>query len=269
MKARKIVDKLLEADSVDPKSFISKIPTFSGMLPEDILQHMPVEFQNAHARGESAEWEDPHVGERDWWPSFDDDDETWSEILYYQNYRTEGGVLYEVVMDCDKDGNHDYVTEAEVGTPEQVEQDKTYGTPGYFSALDQYYGYVADTGNDQLGYLNVSKPAVPPDDEWLVAFVDDGGRPKFSRARHLGQNPPAVPTNDLNSLPPGVREYCLLDANGNTEATWEDIRNEGEVKGNETVVRVKIGGAPAQPANPDVVKKAARKAQKENRKYMK
>lgn len=148
-----------------PKSFFQKGHIHrmaGGQAAQDILQYMPDEFRRAFAAGKSAEWENPHAGEYDWWPSYDDDNDDeddptsnpWTEYVYYWDYRTEGHKLYGVLMSGDRDGNHDAQDEAEVGTPEYERMEKEYGSEEWQKAMNRYYQWVVEHRRDPLGYAN-------------------------------------------------------------------------------------------------------------------
>jgi hypothetical protein len=196
---------------------------------EGFLEHAPDKFVNAYRNGLEAEWEPFDGLDTDWWPSYDDDDEVWKDYdTYVFQYRTEGGKLYEVVMSCDKDGNWDFASEAEFGTPEQKQQAKDYGLDGWIAAMRSYYEWVVENGKDPLDYLRVGRQNTA-EDKWLVGFVESNGRARFAQARHIGQNPPERPTTDFTGLPQEVKDYCVTDETLHVQdMTWDEVKAASE-----------------------------------------
>lgn len=223
-----------------PKSFFQKkhIHRMGNQSAEQILSYMPEEFVRAHRRGETAEWENPYTGDYDWWPSYDDDNDSWTQYLYYWDYRTEGGKLYGTVMVGDRDGNHDVNDEAEVGTEEYQRLEKEYGTDAWQAAMNDYYRWVVEHRKDPLGYIHI--PTREVEKKWIVAFAWDEAASalKLDAIRRVGIDPPPSPpamsaAQALASQDPDVKaalDYCLINQDGEAGVEEEDIIKAGATK---------------------------------------
>lgn len=206
---------------------------------DEILQYMPPEFVRAYQMGEQAEWENPHPDAYDWQPVYDDDldDEDdpesnpFREVTYYPEYRTEGGKIFEVWKSVDKDGDHDYEDEAEVGTPDADRLQKIYGPDGYFDEMKRYWEWVVARRRDPLGYIFT--PTVEVEKKWIASFARDGERLRCTAIRRLGVGKGKVDLAKALELAQQDEdwkkaiEYLMLDAQGYTEADMEDIIREG------------------------------------------
>jgi hypothetical protein len=228
--------QLIEA--ISPKKFILKMNQggTGGEEVEEILRHLPRSFQIAHRRGREATWENPHPDEYDWTPIYNGD--TWTEVCYYPDYSTEDGVLELIYREVDRDGNCDFADSAPVGSREAAQMEREYSYAGWSEHMKRYWTWVIDHGEDPLDYVII--PTQPTTDTWLIAFTNDNGRPKFARAKRLGQNPPEVASPDRARLPKAVEEYCFLSQDGHMDGlTWDElIAVEGvNVQGEEAVVR--------------------------------
>ncbi len=200
---------------------------------DELLDFMPPEFISAWQSGEMAEWENPHPDAYDWMPEYDDDDDTWHETTYYPNYRTEGRKLFKVMMSVDRDGDHEYGDEAEVGTEEEKRMDAIYGVEGWFNAMRQYWKWVIMNGTDPLRYLHA--PMVEVTKRWIASFARDGDRLKLTAMRRLGQKPAAVKVSAEQAILNAQKdddwkqalEFLFVDDQGYTQATEQQIIEHG------------------------------------------
>jgi len=218
------------------KTLISPGKLESGTEIGQVLEYMPDSFVAAYRAGRYARWNNPYVADFDWWPTFDDDrdDDGWYEVFYYWEYETSEGKLFGIVMEGDHDGNHDVHSEAEVGTPEYRKLVEDYGVTGWTNAMLEYWNWVRDHGSDPLGYVIL--PTREVEKKWVAGFVKDGTRLKLSAVRQLVPNPPSPPAVPAEEAIAKAKddpawkqalEYLLLDANGYTEASIQEVEKEG------------------------------------------
>lgn len=224
-----------------PKHFFKHHLHQVGIHPrvQEILEYLPEEFNQAFQAGQEAHWENQHVGDYDWWPDYDDELDTdapdanpWvGKVIYYFDYRTENRKLYGVAMRGDMDGNHDALDEAEVGTPKLDNLEEEYSISAWLKVMRSYWEWVVAHGRDPLGFISIPQREVAK--KWIAGFVRDGKRLKLNALRRLGQTPPAPPipaAEAIASADPEVKkalEYCLVDAQGYTEATEEEALADG------------------------------------------
>lgn len=221
----------------DPKAVFKS--AISGSKPSDnpvvneVLEYMPQDFIDAFKTKKKAEWHNPHAADMDWWPTFDDDNDSWYQVIYYFNYYTENGKLYALSMEGDTDGNHDTLEDAEVGTQAYEDLVSCFRHEEHQRAMRQYWQWVAQRGEDPLNYLMV--PTHEVEKEFLVGFVKEGDKLKMVALRKLGQTPPAKPLSLEQATAAAAEdadvkkalEYCLLDPAGFTEATEEQVIADG------------------------------------------
>lgn len=234
MNALAIVNKLLEAEPDDFSPEAAKEYALGAedyliqKLPPEVaarIEYAPHEFKQAFFKKEDAEWDTSDMAaEADWWPSYDDDDDTWRKTAYYSEYRTEDGKLIQMVKEVDTDGNHDFVDEAEVGTPEWHQMLEPYAFYQWMEQNAKYSAWVVERGEDPLDFFMVSQTE-RYEREWLIGFTQAGDRARFWKAREVGVpggSPPA--TENPEDLPQEVRAYINIDANRiNQDATWPEI----------------------------------------------
>lgn len=235
----------------DPKAFFQRMISTGKAAAlgksaayAELLQYAPREFVRAFQQKQEADWEMDDFMFDDTWPSYDDDlaDEEgenanpWREYSYYFNYRTEGGNIYIVPMLVDSDGDHDGCgEEAEIGTPEAARVLKEYGTEGHDQAMLSYWEWVVEHERDPLGYVNNPQPRHDIKKSFIAGFVRDGERLKLWGIRNASSPPSPPPVlwpevwqkaqedADFKSM----MDWLLVDQNGYTEATEEQIVNEG------------------------------------------
>lgn len=227
-------------DLNDPKQFFkAKIAT--GELGRtdvnEVLAHLPKEFVDAYRNKRYARWENQYAAaDMDWRPDFDTDspEQPWSEVLWYFDYETDEGKLFVIAMQGDRDGNHDSLDSAEVGTPEGKELEEYYGSPGYFQAVKHYWEWVVETGRDPLGYVKL--PSREVEKKWIAGFIKEGERLKLVGVRRLAAEPPSPPMVTAEQAVAKAAEdpewkkaveYLLLDPQGYTEATEQEVLGEG------------------------------------------
>jgi hypothetical protein len=232
MKARCIVNRLLEADEDDfspeaAKDYalgaqdynIQKLPTEIA----SVLEYAPHEFVRAFFNKEESVWERDYL-DNEWWLSYDDDDGKWSKAAYYTEYRTENGSLIQGIYELDSDGERDFSDEAEVGTSVWRVMLEPYAYYQWAEANAAYSKWVAEHGEDPLDFFSV-KANLRVDRQWLIGFTQDGDRARFWKAREVGVpggSPPAI--NNPAQLPAEVQAYVNVDAEGiNQDATWTEI----------------------------------------------
>lgn len=223
-----LVNRLLEqsdTDDFDPeeaKSFALDAydNAIKNQPPEiaGVLENAPEYFVDAFLRKEDAEWETYPV-DNDWWPIPCDND-VWNKVSYYSDYRTEGGRLIQLFNEVDSDGDHNFVDEAEIGTPEWINLRDQFAYYKWLEANADYSEWVAEHGEDPLSFFNV-KATQRVSSVWLFGFVQDGERARFWKARKSGEQP----VNDLNQLPQEAKDYINVDDNGiNQDVTWQEIQ---------------------------------------------
>ena len=209
---------------------------------QDVLQYMPQEFKDAYLAKKFFEWEQDDVSFADEWPTYDDDDaeaghNPWSNKIYYFNYYTEDGKIYLMSMEIDRDGNREVCEDAEIGTPDAARIEKDYGHEGWKKQMITYWEWVREHGEDPLNYIHT--PTIETKQEWIVGFVQDGGKLHLAALRQLTDkkpSPPAVSWPEAKAkaaTDPAWKEavdYCLVNDEGVTEATEEDITKEGGTK---------------------------------------
>jgi len=198
-----------------------------------LLEYAPEDFRRAYYAKQTAEWDPDFAAEADWSPSPGDhyeDEETgeerveWWRTAYYPVYRTEDGKIYEEVHSVDGDGNHEYEVEAEVGTDEWRRQQRDwYQAPQRL--WKDYWEYVAETGDDALGEIFV--PREKTTHKWVAGFTQEpDGRLKFWGARPIGREQSHPPIRNLDEVPQHVKDYLLVDQDGYSEATLDDLKRE-------------------------------------------
>jgi len=201
---------------------------------QDVLQYMPKDFVDAFRKREHAEWRQDDLSYTDNWPEYDSDHESWHEVFYYFNYYTEDGALYLMAMRGDMDGDHDCIDQAEVGSPEAAQMEKDYGSAGWHEAMRDYYNWVIAHREDPLGYIRI--PVIEVKNEYLVGFVKQGEQLKIWGIRQLTPEQPSPPPVEWPALKEKAAqdedwkkalEYCLVNDEGITEATEEEIVREG------------------------------------------
>lgn len=228
-------EKIEEARSDDDGSWKELVKPTSA---QEILDFMPPEFVTAYQAGEEYNWDNPHPDAYDWQPSYDGDreedgDNPWTEVCYYPNFSTRDRKIFKVMMEVDKEGDHDFADEAEVGTKEEKQMDDIYGVEGYFEAMRDYWTWVIQHGTDPLGYIHLPKTEVTK--RWIASFAREGERLKLTAVRRLGQEPAAMKVSFEQALAHAQQdedwkkalEYLTVDANGYPEATLAEILAEG------------------------------------------
>lgn len=225
----------------DPKDIFRRMGAFRTdartKAYDAVLEYMPQEFKEAYAAKEFYEWKQDDDRGLDVFPTYDDDDaeagrDPWSEVAYYFNYCTEGGKIFIFAMARDSDGDHE-LCGAEVGTPPAAEIEKEYGLERWRTSMIEYWEWVRDHGKDPLNFIHV--PNVEVKHEWLAGFVRHGEKLRLAALRQLTAkkpSPPAVlwPEVKAKAEDPAWKEaldYCLVDDEGVTEATEQDIVKEG------------------------------------------
>jgi len=230
-----IVDELLEADAdadfvspADMADYVAGSPDYliQKQPPEiaAVLEYAPFEFQQAFLNKREARWERDSY-DAEWWPVYDDDDDGyWYKIAYYSDYGTSEGKIEQEIYQFDGDGNRDYEGSAEVGTPAWREMLEQYAYHKWVEANIDYSVWVAKTGDDPLHFFNV-RSTEPREHAWLVGFVPEAERAKFWMAREVGGGEVGRPAVENPAvLPPEVRDYINIDANGiNQDASWPEI----------------------------------------------
>ena len=227
----------------DPKRILRQVRPAVPDKVREILEYMPPEFVQAYHAKEHAEWKNPY-SDSDWWPSYDDDDaeegedgerpNPWREYRYEFEYYTDDGKLFSDVVSFDKDGDGNYDDHAEVGTPDYERLEKEYGSGGWVQAMIRYWEWViAEGGYDPLNYVTIDR--VPVKEKWVVGFVEEGERLKVWGLRNTS-NPPSPPAVKWPRLKAKAEsdpnwkkalEYCLVDDNGYTSLTLENLTNDG------------------------------------------
>jgi hypothetical protein len=191
----------------------------------DLLDYAPREFAQAYHDGEEAEWRTDDIGDSRWALHDDDyepeDPDGWSEVTYYNNWETRDHRIFRQVWECDRDGNHDIVDDAELYSPQDQELLKSFSYGAHQENIAGYYDWVATHGQDPLGWFYISHEKVQ--DRWLFGFVNDNGVPRFWKARHLDGD--RETTENWNGLPEHVRSFLNLDQNGHTldVPTWQEL----------------------------------------------
>jgi hypothetical protein len=223
----------------DPKSVFRRMSAaIYGQTKayQAVLQYMPQEFKDAYMAKRFFEWEQNDLSFVDSWPVYDDGNENypWSQVTYYFNYYTEDGKIYISAMARNSDGNHVHCDSAEVGTSEAAQLEKEYGPVSWKDSMIRYWEWVRDHGEDPLNYVHA--PMVEVKKDWVVGFVRQGTQLQLAKLRQLTDkkpSPPAVPW-------PGVKakaaenidwkealDYCLVNDEGITDATEEDVLKDG------------------------------------------
>ena len=209
------------------------------LAAEEFVQHMPDDFIEAYRSRSEARWE-PESYDWNGWPladtDYDDDDsDRWSEVSYYSEYMTTGGRIYELFMVSDRDGNHDSMYEAELGSAEWKRLQRELGVANYYSDMAAYYRWVAEYGEDPLRYLpNVTQRRV--DHKWLVGVKLVGGRGKFVAARKILDNPPSPPAvKRLSQVPKEVKDYMNFDKRGYMQDPWAEVEPHMSVSQSNTL----------------------------------
>ena len=263
----------------DPKAFFKRMIS-TGELGRTqayakVLEYMPDDFVQAFQKKQHAEWHQDDFSWIDMWPSYDDDradegENPWSEVFYYFEYETDGGKIDLIVMEGDRDGNHDIVDGAEIGTPEAERLEKEYGADGWFEAMERYWQWVIEHSKDPLHYIRL--PQVEVLSEWLAGFVKDGDRFRLQVVRQLTEQKPSPPlvsfevAKEKAKTEPAWKElldYCLVDDQGFTEATEEQIIAEGgkwDKLGLRLVLRVKFTNKEQQPNQEEFIRTQAQQA---------
>ena len=198
------------------------------LAAEEILQYMPDDFVEAYRSKTAARW-DSDLYDWDGWPvadyEMDDDDPgRWSEQSYYSSFETDNGVLFELFMGANSDGDHDVMYSSVAGSVEWKRLKHDFGVAKYYDAMAEYYRWVAAHGEDPLRYLHNIETTRKTNHKWLVGVKKVCSVGKFVAARKILDNPPSPPTiKRLSQLPKKVKDYMNLDARGYTQDPWDQI----------------------------------------------
>lgn len=237
MSADDIVKQLLEdeEDEFSPEEVVAGAltPGYAALNAEEreIYDIAPDAFKEAVETGGDCEWDiSGYTPPENWWPAYDDDDETWRKYSYSADYEVRAGHVWVVLQEGDSDGNWDYSDSAQLGTKKYVALVKEFSYGNWQRRMRDYMVWVAEHGEDPLDEFTAPRGPARTD-KWLLGFVEEGGRPKFVKARHILAEPPSPPPfTDMSLLPSVVREYAVLDDAGFIDMSWEEFEALGEVK---------------------------------------
>ena len=183
---------------------------------EEYLSFLPDAFVQAHNAEEKAEYKDAEAG--DWIAWFDcdyagDDPNGWKITAYASNFRTEDGKLFCEVESVDVDGDWDFESEAEVGTPDFDELQSTYfDCNKNCDAWEKYGDWCLEHGSDPLDNYSVSRKT-RVEEHWTFRYLLAGGSATFVGAYKDGNAEK-------------IKPYAKLDADTKriSKASAEDIR---------------------------------------------
>ena len=256
--AESAVQKLLEADDLDPEEIMSQTRSaaYAALTPEgrEIYDAGSQELRDAIENG--GTFREPNENyEWNGWPSYDDDI-GWTEIVYTGEYVVVDGVLELHMEEGDRGGNREMLDSVVVGSRDYHELIKDTSLGTWKIRVKDYAQWVAEHGEDPIGWY--SKPERPQATEkWLLGFVRDGDRVRFAVARNILSQPPSPPpVNDLTQLPPYVKEWARLDDQGYIqEMTWDEFQVLDDIKlvGNYWVAEV-TDQPPPPPLDPEAEK---------------
>ena len=219
-----IVKQLLEdEEDFDPEEVVAASTVRSTLGPEaqQIYDIASDDFKAAVERGSTARY-DIDFHEHNAWP-FYDDDSGWQQSFYSSYYVTSGGKIKIVLEEGDADGNWDWADSAVLDTPDYTALVKEFSYGSWQRRMRDYMEWVAQNGDDPLSEI-AAPDRVPSTDKWLVGFVEQDGRPKFSIARHILAEPPSPPpVRSLEDLPGFVRDYAMLDHEGYVGMSWDEF----------------------------------------------
>lgn len=183
----------------------------------EVLSWAPEHFVQSVRRKKEDEIR-PDAVEGDWWPEYDDDDDTFRSIGYEHGYRTEEGRIYHVIHCVDTDGNWDIQEEAEVGTEDEKTLNEEYSYDKLQRCIKTYHEWVATRGCDPLGHFDsLYKEGITT---WKFTMEVKNSRDlHFIKAR---SNHGTVITNHA-ALPLELRRYLALDISGKSRSNFRDV----------------------------------------------
>lgn len=143
----------------------------------------------------------------------------WHSVWYVLGIRIEDGHLYETVQSCDSDGNWEFEEECDVDDPYYEEWIKSYDWSVHKQAMQEYYQWVLENGEDPLGQFYITRDK-KCDRQVTIHFVNN---------QFVVKNP--------SRLRQEIKEYLDLDGDRLTGIDWSSIEEFVENANVKKIVR--------------------------------
>jgi hypothetical protein len=231
---------------------------------EDLLKYMPIEFVEAYRAGTDYHWKNKYPQDNDWWPVYNDDDDTWFEVIYFWEYTTNKGKIWGEVNELTKDGDTGLIEDAEIGTPAYDRLLQQFNAEELKKAIRRYLEWVAERGQDPLKYIRAGNEQI--DAKFIASFVREGDRLKLQFLQ--AENEPTALNWEEIQARAQIYEtwrkalvFCRVNAHGVTNATAREIQDNTGGAWNDRgqlIVPLSYSWMQTTPLSPEQIQHAAR-----------